>query len=194
MLEPLMLARMRPNAVTERYTVFETALGSCGLAWSATGVTRLQLPERNRRATEERLRSGSAMVRAQVAPRAIARLIEALQSYFEGHAVDLRGVELDLDRASPFHRKVYEAARGIDWGRTSSYGRLASEVGAPGAARAVGQAMARNPVPIIIPCHRVLASGARMGGFSAYGGTLTKKRLLALEGIDLDGEAPRLPL
>jgi methylated-DNA-[protein]-cysteine S-methyltransferase len=102
-------------------------------------------------------------------------------------------VALDLTGVSPFHAQVYDAARAIAWGQTASYGELARRVGAPGAARAVGQAMGRNPVPIIIPCHRVLASGHKLGGFSAFGGAGTKQRLLALEGVSLGGDQPCLP-
>ncbi len=98
---------------------------------------------------------------------------------------------LDLTGVSDFHRQIYEKARGIGWGETSTYGALARQAGFPDAARAVGQAMGRNPIPIIIPCHRVLASGRKVGGFSAFGGADTKQRLLALEGVEL-GE-PMLP-
>jgi methylated-DNA-[protein]-cysteine S-methyltransferase len=179
---------------SERYTLFETAIGVCGVAWTDRGLSRLQLPERDRQATERRLTAGSTVTWAHPMPEQVARAIGSLQAYFEGRAVDLSDVDLDLSCAAPFHRKVYAATRTVGRGRTTTYGDLASLVGAPGAARAVGQAMARNPVPIIVPCHRVLASGGKVGGFSAYGGTITKQRLLALEGIDLRTAAPRLPL
>jgi methylated-DNA-[protein]-cysteine S-methyltransferase len=152
-----------------------------------------ELPERDRRATEQRLRAGSAVACTGLAPASVTRAIAALQRYFAGGKIDLRDVELDLDRVSPFHRKVYEAARSIGWGQTTSYGKLARQVGAPGAARAVGQAMGRNPAPIIIPCHRVIASGHKVGGFSAFGGTVTKERLLVLEGINLAAQMALLP-
>jgi len=92
-------------------------------------------------------------------------------------------------------RRIYEALRGIDFGRTITYGELASAIGATDweGARDVGVAMGSNRIPIVIPCHRVLAAGGKLGGFSAYGGTKTKQKLLALEGVRLDGGLPRLP-
>ena len=101
--------------MSERYVLFDTAFGTCGVAWSGGGFTRLQLPERDRRATEQRLMAGSAVACEQLVPEQMARVIVALQQYFEGRAVDLRGVALDLDRVSPFHRKAYEAARSIGY-------------------------------------------------------------------------------
>jgi methylated-DNA-[protein]-cysteine S-methyltransferase len=176
------------------WVLFDTAIGTCGLAWSNAGVRRLQLPEPDRNATERRLIAGTGATRPERVPEEIADAIGLLQQYFEGNAADLGDVALDLDRTSPFHRRIYAATRTIGWGRTASYGDLARQVGSPGAARAVGQAMARNPVPIIVPCHRVLASGGKVGGFSAYGGVVTKERLLALEGVGPASSAPRLPL
>jgi len=85
----------------------------------------------------------------------------------------------------PFYVRVYEIARQIGWGETATYGELAARVGSPGAARGVGQALSRNPVAVIIPCHRILASGNKVGGFSAFGGSVSKERLLALEDVRL---------
>jgi methylated-DNA-[protein]-cysteine S-methyltransferase len=186
------MSRRGQARAREHYALFDTAIGPCGLAWSVKGLTRLQLPERDRRATEARLQAGSAVGCTEPVPESVTRAIVALQHYFEGRELDLRDVALDLDRVSPFHRRVYEAARSISWGQTASYGMLARQVGAPGAARAIGQALARNPMPIIIPCHRVIASGRKVGGFSAFGGAVTKARLLALEGIRLAAPAPLL--
>ena len=192
-MEPNM-SRRGPPETSEHYLLFDTAIGTCGVAWRGKGLMRLQLPERDRRATEMRLRAGSAVACAGPVPVSVTRAIAALQCYFAGRPIDLCTVDLDLDRVSPFHRRVYETARTIGWGQTTSYGMLARQVGAPGAARAVGQALARNPVPIIIPCHRVIASGHRVGGFSAFGGTATKERLLRLEGITLAAQKALLPL
>ena len=108
-----------------------------------------------------------------------------LERYFAGERIDFASVALDLGGVGPFHRAIYDATRSLGWGQTATYGDLARQAGSPGAARAVGQAMGHNPVPIIIPCHRVLAAGRKIGGFSAYGGALTKERLLALEGVHL---------
>jgi methylated-DNA-[protein]-cysteine S-methyltransferase len=120
----------------------------------------------------------------------VGGVIAQLEAYFAGERVDLSGVALDLGGVPAFHSDIYAVLRTLSWGVTATYGELARRVGAPGAARAVGQAMGRNPVPIIVPCHRVLAAGGKIGGFSAYGGALTKERLLALEGVHLGGTPP----
>lgn len=114
-------------------------------------------------------------------PAEIAGVIGDLRRYFDGAEVDLSTVALDLSEASDALRRVWEETRWVGWGHTATYGEIARRVGTPGAARFVGRAMAMNPVPIIVPCHRVLASGDRLGGFSAYGGTVQKERLLVLE-------------
>ncbi len=150
--------------------LFDTALGACGIAWSERGVTRLQLPERTPAATERRLRARSSDGGAGVPPAPVREAIAMLERYFAGERVDFSSVALDLSGVGPFHRKIYDASRSLGWGQTASYGDLARQAGSPGAARAVGQAMGHNPVPIIIPCHRVLAAGRKIGGFSAYGG------------------------
>jgi methylated-DNA-[protein]-cysteine S-methyltransferase len=170
--------------VVQHYCLFETAIGACGVAWSDRGLTRLQLPESSRRATERRLRR-TTTAGAGEPPAPIRAAIRLLERYFAGEQVDLSGVALDLSRVSPFHRKIYAAARTLAWGKTATYGELAQQTGSWDAARAVGQAMGKNPVPIIIPCHRVLAAGRKIGGFSAHGGTSTKQRLLMLEGVHL---------
>ena len=176
----------------EHYCLFDTDLGVCGVAWSGRGLTRLQLPEADRRATEGRLRRHAGRAAAD-APPPIRRAIADIQSYLAGRKVEFQAIALDLAGVSPFRRSIYEAARAVDWGRTVSYGELAERAGVPGAARAVGQALGQNPVPLIIPCHRILAAGKAAGGFSAFGGTDTKMRLLALEGVRLGEAAPLLP-
>jgi methylated-DNA-[protein]-cysteine S-methyltransferase len=179
--------------VEERYCLFDTAIGACGIAWSGRGVTRLQLPERSRDATERRLRGRFASTTATTPPAPIRAAISLLERYFAGEQVDFSGIAVDLSGVSPFHSKIYAAARGLAWGDTATYGELARRVGSRGAARAVGQAMGNNPAPVLIPCHRVLAAGGKIGGFSAHGGTTTKERLLALEGIRLGHRTPLLP-
>jgi methylated-DNA-[protein]-cysteine S-methyltransferase len=145
------------------------------------------LPASDLRATERRLKARGA--KSDDPPPVIARVVADIRRYLAGEAIDFTAAAIDLTNADPFNRKVYETARSLRWGQTASYGEIAGKLGAPDAAREVGQALARNPVPIIVPCHRVLASGNRIGGFSAPGGTLTKKWLLALEGTG----APLLP-
>lgn len=175
------------------YCVFDTAIGVCGVAWSARGLTRLQLPEADRGATERRLRGRSVAGDVGEPPAQIERAITQIKSYLAGEKVDFAAVALDLTGIGAFHCKIYDAARCVCWGQTTTYGELARRAGSPDAARAVGQAMGRNPIPVIIPCHRVLASGGKAGGFSAFGGTGTKQRLLALEGVHLGEATPLLP-
>ena len=115
--------------------------------------------------------------------------------YLAGERVDFSAIAVDLSGMDDFRRSLYEALRGVDFGATTTYGALAKHLGleGPEAARDVGAAMGQNPVPIVIPCHRVLAAGGKLGGFSAPGGVMTKQKLLALEGVHFDGGAPRLP-
>jgi len=165
------------------YCLFDTDLGVCGVAWSERGLARFQLPEADKRATERRLRLRAADSRAEAPPAQIAEAIADVQRYMAGERVDFSAIALDLAGVAPFYVEIYAAARRVGWGETATYGELARQAGAPGAARAVGQAMARNPVAVIIPCHRILASGNKVGGFSAFGGTVSKQRLLGLEGV-----------
>ena len=124
-------------------------------------------------------------------PVAIAEVITAVQRYFAGEEVDFSDVPLDLDGQEAFFKDIYAATRRLGWGQTTTYGALAKELGrGPEAARDVGQAMAKNPVPLIIPCHRVLAAGGKVGGFSAPGGAASKIRMLELEGVDLGPPEP----
>ncbi len=181
------------RSASVRHCLFGTAIGVCGIAWSDGGVTRLQLPEADRSATERRLRARSGSVELQLPPSHLASLVEALQNYLAGEETDFLSAAVDLTGVGSFHRAVYVAARRVGWGKTATYGELARMAGSPEAARAVGQALGRNPIAIIIPCHRILASGGKAGGFSAFGGVITKERLLALEGVSLGGETPLLP-
>lgn len=162
------------------YALFDTAFGPCGIAWSDDGLTRLQLPERTDSDTEARIRAASGAAKARP-PAAVRAIVDDMRRYFSGEAVDFAATVLDLSTVSAFIRSVYGTARDIPWGTTTTYGDLAKRAGAPGAARVIGQAMAKNPVPIVIPCHRVLASGGKLGGFSAFGGVVQKERLLTLE-------------
>ena len=167
------------------YCLFDTDLGACGVAWSERGLVRFQLPEANRRATEKRLQLRAPNSSAKAPPRQIEAVITSVQRYMSGERVDFTPIALDLTGVAPFYAEIYAAARRVGWGETATYGDLARQAGVPGAARAVGQAMSRNPVAVIIPCHRILASGNKVGGFSAFGGTVSKQRLLGLEGVRL---------
>ena len=166
--------------------VFETAAGFCAIAWSDAGVTRFHLPSRSAEAAERQLRRRLPDAEPAAPPPEVASAVAAAQRYFAGEPVDFSAVRLDLGEQDPFFARVYAAARALAWGETTTYGALARDLGAgPEAARDVGQAMARNPVPLIIPCHRVLAAGGKLGGFSAPGGAAAKARMLELEGVSL---------
>jgi len=165
------------------FAVFDTPIGRCAAAWSARGLVRVFLPEGRDRETRARLRRECPGA-AEAAPAGdVRRAIERIQALLAGTRADLSSVRLDMDEVPAFHRRIYEAARAIPPGSTLSYGEVAVRAGTPGAARAVGQALGRNPFPIVVPCHRVLAARGRMGGFSAHGGVRTKARLLSIEGV-----------
>jgi methylated-DNA-[protein]-cysteine S-methyltransferase len=125
-------------------------------------------------------------------PPAVARAIRRMTALLQGESDDLRDVEVDLSGLAPFQRQVYEFVRTIPPGHAMTYGQVAEAVGAPGGAQAVGRAMGHNPVPIVVPCHRVVAAGGRLGGFSAPGGAQTKRRMLTIEGTDLPDAQPVL--
>jgi methylated-DNA-[protein]-cysteine S-methyltransferase len=166
--------------IPETYCLFDTEFGLCGIAWSAGGLRRVQLPEADAAATRARLEKGGAVEGEP--PATLAWVLAALAAYFDGAETDFTSVTLDLPAdTTDERRRIYDAARLLRWGETASYGEVARRAGMPHGAQAVGQAMAANPAPIVIPCHRVLAAGGRLGGFSAYGGALTKERLLVLE-------------
>jgi methylated-DNA-[protein]-cysteine S-methyltransferase len=167
------------------YTLFDSALGVCGLAWSERGITRLLLPQGETAAIERRL-ARSCERESGAPPPAIVDAMDQVRRYGAGERIDFRDVTVDLAGADEFRLKVYAALRRLGFGETTTYGELARTIGAPDAAREVGQALGRNPVPVIIPCHRILAAGGRIGGFSAPGGSATKERLLALEGLHFD--------
>ena len=174
------------SVLPQSYVVCEVAGGFCGIAWSNEGITRFCLPVRTAaEATRAVLRRVPGAVPATPTPE-IADVIAAVERYFKGEAVEFSRIRVALSHQGEFYQRIYEAARQVGWGQTTTYGSLAKELGAPPeAARDVGQAMAQNPVPLIIPCHRVMAAGGKVGGFSAPGGAATKVRMLELEGVHL---------
>jgi methylated-DNA-[protein]-cysteine S-methyltransferase len=111
----------------------------------------------------------------------VQRVIDDIVALLQGEAIDLSEVALDMSRVDEFERRVYEVARTIQPGATLTYGEIATRLGDRSLARDVGQAMGRNPFPIVVPCHRVLAAGGKAGGFSANGGLSTKLRMLTIE-------------
>jgi len=174
------------------YCLFETALGTCGIAWRETvdsraahAVTFFQLPEATAQIAESRIARKSGAGKGDVIPAEISGIIERVRKHFLRDVQDFQGVTLDLQATGAFARLVYDTARRIPAGETRTYGAIAKELGEPGAARAVGRALGANPIPLIVPCHRVLAAGGQLGGFSAHGGGDTKARMLAIEGVAL---------
>jgi methylated-DNA-[protein]-cysteine S-methyltransferase len=179
------------DQTTRHSCVFETAAGFCGIAWSDFGVTRFVLPRTNAAAAERSLRRRAPDAEPGAPPPGVAEAIARAVRYFSGEETDFSAVPLDLRDQEPFFEQIYDALRRVGWGRTTTYGALAAAIGASReAARDVGQAMAKNPTPLLIPCHRVLAAGGRLGGFSAPGGAETKVRMLRLEGVDLNAPPP----
>jgi methylated-DNA-[protein]-cysteine S-methyltransferase len=158
--------------------VFETAIGRCGISWGVRGITRVMLPQAV---------AGDDGIEP---PPEVAHAIDQISALLRGEPNDLLDVVLDMDGVPEFHRRVYELTRQILPGETTTYGELAAALGDPGAARAVGQALGRNPFPIVVPCHRVLAAGGKSGGFSAPGGVTTKMRLLDIEGAAAGARLP----
>jgi methylated-DNA-[protein]-cysteine S-methyltransferase len=168
----------------QRYHVFETAMGFCAVAWSDAGVARFQLPVKSAEAAERLMRRRAPYAEPGAPPEEVAAIVALAKRYFGGEETDFSDVRLDLGGEDAFFARIYAALRRVGWGRTTTYGALAKEVGAPReAAKDVGEAMAKNPAPLIIPCHRVLAAGGKIGGFSAPGGATTKIRMLQLEGV-----------
>ena len=168
------------------FTLFETALGWCAVAWGPRGVVGVQLPEAREAEARGRVRRRFPGASEAPPPPEVGRAIDGIVGLLRGEASDLSGVVLDMDRVAPFDRGVYAVARTIPPGSTLSYGEVAARLGASGEARAVGQALSRNPFAIVVPCHRVVAAGGKLGGFSARGGVGTKLRLLAIEGAQVN--------
>ena len=174
-----------------RYALFSTQAGFCGLAWTNDGVVRFQLPGQSREETERLLKRRHPDMQPDEPPPGIAAIIEAVKRYFAGEAVDFTDVPVDLSGQDDFFKSIYAALRQVGWGQTTTYGALAKQLGAgPEAARDVGVAMGRNPAALIIPCHRCLAAGGKLGGFSAPGGSDTKLKMLELEGHNLTPAPP----
>jgi methylated-DNA-[protein]-cysteine S-methyltransferase len=163
------------------YALFSTAIGVCGLAWSERGVSRVVFPEASEAATRARLTRHDSDITEATPPPAISGAIAAITALLETGRADLSAIPLDMDGVDARERTILEAARTVPPGSTVTYGELATRIGQPRATREVGQAMARNRFPFVVPCHRVLAAGGGFGGFSAPGGLESKARLLTIE-------------
>jgi O-6-methylguanine DNA methyltransferase len=164
------------------FALFDTPIGPCGIAWSTGGVLGVQLPEGRETATRARLQRRFPAAVEAPPPAAVRVAVDSIAALLRGEPADLSSVVLDMSAVPEFHRRVYDAARTVPAGTTVSYGEIATRLGDRGVARAVGQALGRNPFALIVPCHRVLAARGGMGGFSAAGGVATKQRLLTIEG------------
>jgi methylated-DNA-[protein]-cysteine S-methyltransferase len=172
------------------FAIFATPIGGCGVAWSDRGLVGTLLPEPREAATRARLQRRYAAAQEAPPPPGVQRAIEAITALLhgQGDVAALDAIDLDMARVAPFPRRVYEIARAIPPGKTLTYGEIAARLGEPGRARDVGQALGRNPFPLVVPCHRVLAAGGKLGGFSAPGGVTTKHRLLTIEGTGAGGQ------
>ena len=173
------------------YSFFETAIGACAIAWGARGITAVSLPEAHVKALRSRFTQRFPEAREDTPSADIGEAIARIQALLTGKADDLSDIPLDDTDVPLFNKRVYEVARRIPPGSTRTYGEIAKELCDPLLAQSVGQALGRNPFPIIVPCHRVLAANGKTGGFSATGGIETKFRMLAIERAKTDN-APSL--
>ena len=179
--------------MSESFTLFETPIGTGGIAWTERGVVGVQLPELDPLRVRARLRRRfPAAVESPPSPE-IRQVIEAMAALLRAEPADLSRVQLDMHNVPAFDRQVYQATRVLAAGQTASYGQIATRLGDPRLAREVGQVLARNPFPIIVPCHRVIAAGGKLGGFSARGGLTTKQRLLDIERANVGWQLPLQP-
>ncbi|HEY3697328.1 methylated-DNA--[protein]-cysteine S-methyltransferase [Phenylobacterium sp.] len=165
-----------------QYTLFETAIGWAGVAWGDAGLAAVHLPERQPDTAHRSFLRRFPDLQEAEPPPAMAAVIAGVRELIAGGKPDLADAPLDLSRTSHFDARVYAITRAIPPGETLTYGEIATRLGDRLLARDVGQALGRNPWPIVVPCHRVTAAGGKLGGFSARGGAATKLRLLAIEG------------
>jgi methylated-DNA-[protein]-cysteine S-methyltransferase len=165
------------------FALFETTIGHCGIAWGRSGLVGVQLPEGSAAQTRARMRRRFPDAHETTPPPSVRKAAMDIAAVMCGEKHDLSAITLDMNGVPPFYRRVYEAARQIPPGATVSYGELATRIHSPRGARAVGQALRRNPFAIIVPCHRVLAANGKPGGFTAAGGVSTKRRMLGIEGV-----------
>jgi methylated-DNA-[protein]-cysteine S-methyltransferase len=175
----------------QAFTLFDTAIGTCGVAWNARGLIGVQLPEADATATRRRMAKRFPQAQEAGPPPPVQEAIKGIVALLNGEKRDLRAVAIDDSETPEFNARVYKIVRQIPPGETLTYGEVAERLGDKTLARAVGQAMGQNPCPVVMPCHRVMAasdrSGAKTGGFSAPGGVVTKLKLLTIEGAQPGG-------
>jgi methylated-DNA-[protein]-cysteine S-methyltransferase len=160
-----------------RFRVFDTALGWFALGWTEGGIARVNLPGAEPDWLRERLRATGGIEDDAGQGHVVARII----AYAEGAEDAFQDLTLDLSAVSDLQRRIYEHIRGLGWGETTTYGAIARWLGDVAMSRTVGTAMGQNPIPLIVPCHRVLAADGRTGGFSSPGGVRAKMEMLSLE-------------
>ena len=153
-------------------TFFDTAIGWCGLAWDGNNILGFQLPEPTKELTERKMRGQYPSLGGDAVPsRVIADLCRDVAVARRGQGSGLfSAISIDISTLTPFSKRVYEFTRAIPAGKTISYGELAKRIGSPNSARAVGRALGANPIPLLVPCHRVIAANGALTGFSATGG------------------------
>ena len=166
----------------QHFVLFDTPIGICGIEWGPRGINGLQLPMGSDEKTRTRIRQRHGDISEAAPTKEVQRAIDRIIELLAGKPDDLRDIPLDLDGVPEFNRGVYDIARTIPPGQTMTYGDIAKRLGGVELSRDVGQALGRNPCPIVVPCHRVLAAGQKPGGFSARGGVTTKLKMLAIEG------------
>jgi methylated-DNA-[protein]-cysteine S-methyltransferase len=164
------------------FAIFDTTIGRCGIVWGTRGIHGVQLPMESEAKTRGGLRQRYGDIPEAPPPRDVQRAIDGIVELLAGKPHDLTDIALDLDGVPEFNRSVYAIARTIPPGKTLTYGDIAKRLGGVELSRDVGQALGRNPCPVVVPCHRVLAAGDKPGGFSANGGVATKLKMLAIEG------------
>jgi methylated-DNA-[protein]-cysteine S-methyltransferase len=163
------------------FALFDTAIGGCGIVWNLRGIAGMQFPEGDERATRNRIARRFPAACEAVPPGDVQRVVDDIVALLGGERIDLAYVAIDTGGVSDFQRRVFAIARTIPPGATLTYGEIAERLGDRALAREVGEALGQNPIPVIVPCHRVLAADGKTGGFSAPGGVSTKLRLLSIE-------------
>jgi methylated-DNA-[protein]-cysteine S-methyltransferase len=166
----------------QHFTLFDSPIGTCGIEWGPRGINGVQLPMGSEEKTRARIRQRDLFSVETAATAEVQAVIDRIVDLLSGKPDDLRDIALDLEDVPEFNRGVYDIARSIPPGQTMTYGDIAKKLGGVELSRDVGQALGRNPCPIVVPCHRVLAAGNKPGGFSANGGVVTKLKMLEIEG------------
>jgi methylated-DNA-[protein]-cysteine S-methyltransferase len=172
-----------------QFAIFETALGWAGVGWTPAGLATVRLPQRERHSVLAALQRRLPNAQEAEPPPPIAAVVADICDLLSGGKPDFAAAPLDMAETPDFHARVYALARGIPPGETRTYGEIAEQLGDKLLARDVGQALGKNPWPIVVPCHRVTAAGGKLGGFSAPGGAATKLKLLAIEGAAAAAQA-----